>query len=98
MEPAVGGGCLAVGSGPPVDWFKKVLVHLFHVAGGDVTETWPRPFPTPSFKPASEICRVCCGFCVACCFCQRMSDLDYQIPSGEEGDTYEIAQNTGAQM
>ena len=29
--------------------------------------TWPRPFPTPSFKPASEI-RVCCGFCVACCF------------------------------
>lgn len=33
MEPAVGGGCLAVGSAPPVDWF--------HVAGGDVTETWP---------------------------------------------------------
>ena len=36
--------------------------------------TWPRPFPTPSFKPASEI-RVCCGFCVACCFneCQTWS-------------------------
>jgi hypothetical protein len=73
--PAPGGGwnprlevdVLPWADAPPVDWFTPVTPWIFHVAGGDVTETWPRPFPTPSFKPASEI-RVCCGFCVACCF------------------------------